>query len=136
MDEHTLVFISIELQPFVGHPGIGKVKVVLSQQGANGHEHPVAYWSWKLLPQINKVLHHLRIVWLLSWGSALSGRTCLVGPSALRLIIAHLYGWRGSSTRTTDLLNGALPCNPFSLPFAIVPEVQKGNADALYCATT
>ena len=22
----------------------------LSQEGDNGHEHPVVYWSWKLLP--------------------------------------------------------------------------------------
>ena len=50
--------------------------------------------------------------------------TSLVDPSELTLIIAHLYGWRSSSTGTIGLLDGALLCNPSSSPSAIVLEVR------------
>ena len=53
------------------------VGAVLSQQGDDGHEHPVAYWSRKLLPKEQKYSTIEKECLAITWGLTLSVYTLL-----------------------------------------------------------
>ena len=121
------------LQTDVSDRGVG---AVLSQQGEDGVEHPVSYYSWKLLPReqrystVEKELLAIKL-------ATNAFKVYLLGQKFTIVTDHRSLEWLDRlKENNAQLTRWSLALQPFDYRVKHRPGIENGKADALSCIAT